>query len=283
MRNAPDIEFLSRLLVGCKALLFYPVKTAWPSNLAAFYRHPGNVAHSNLPEYLLYAAIVAFICLGLYLEGRRRKMLPALGLYYGVTILPMIGVIQVGGQWVADRYSYLPALGFSLAWGWGVVWIAGRLRRHGRRLAVWFCTALAICQLGIYSVLTVRQIRVWKDTETLATRIIDLMPHRSGAAYYARALYRYEQGRNEQALDDVVEATKIALRQEIKGSYPDLGMLQSRILHKLGRYDEALAMADWAVTASPVPLAIDFLLFRQELIEKAASAGKRSLHLPSDR
>jgi len=270
--SAPDVGLVSRLLVACKALLFYLVKTVWPADLAAFYMHPGNVAGSNLFEYLLYVAIV--LCLILFVTLRRQRLWSALALFYGVTLAPMIGLIQVGGQWAADRYSYLPALGLSLAWGCCVVWTVLHLRQAGRTLAMGCCIALAVCQLTAYAVLTVRQIRVWKDTDTLATRIIELAPHQSGAAYYARALYRSDIGKHEQALDDITEAMKIALRGNLKRTYSILAMSQSRILYSLERYAEALVAADWAVETSDTPLPIDFLNLRIELAQKAETAVK---------
>ena len=273
--KAPEVGLASRLLVACKAFLFYLVKTFWPSHLAAFYMHPGNVAETDLLEYLLYTLIFSALCLLLFSIRRQLRLWPALGLFYVITLAPMVGLIQVGGQWAADRYSYLPALGLSLVWGWGVVWIALRLRQAGRVFAMGCFLVLVLCQLGAYSLLTVRQIKVWKDTDTLATRIIELAPHQSGAAYYARALYRSEIGKNEQALDDITEAMKIALRGNLKGTYSLLAMSQTGILYSLGRYTEALAAADWAVETSDTPLPIDFLTLRKELVQKAAAEREK--------
>jgi hypothetical protein len=283
MDSAPDITFGSRLLVACKALLFYLVKTVWPSNLSAFYLHPGNVAETRSGEYLLYVLIVVLICLLLVLSRRRQRFMSALGMYYLATITPMLGLIQVGGQWVADRYSYLPAMGLSLVWGAGVVWLVLRYRRAGNLPVMKCCIAIAVCQLCVYAVLTVRQIGVWNDTDTLSTRIIELAPEQAGAAYYARALYRSETGRYEQAHADITEALKIALRGQLKGTYAMLAMEQARILYRLGRYPEALAAADWAIETSATTLPIDFLILRRELVEilsqhiqnPASSAGSK--------
>lgn len=274
--KAPEVDFASRLLVACKALLFYLVKTAWPSDLAAFYMHPGNVAESDFGMYLLYVCAVIALCLIAVAAGRRTKMWPALGLFYLITLAPMVGLVQVGGQWAADRYSYLPALGLSLVWGGGVAWCSTRLRRSGHILAMNICISLAVCQLAAYSVQTVRQIAVWKDTDTLATRIIELMPHQSGAAYYARANYRYETGKYEPALEDITEAMKIALRGNLRNNYAALAMLQARVLDRLGRSAEALSAADWAVETSDSVLPIDFLTLRIELSRKVAAAEHSS-------
>jgi len=271
--KAPQVELSSRLLVACKALLFYLVKSVWPSNLTAFYLHPGDVAESSRDEYLLYLFAVALLVTLLIKAGRRQPLWPALGMFYCVTLAPMVGLVQVGGQWAADRYSYLPALGLSLVWGWGVVWVILRLRQEGHLLAMKLCVLLAVCQFGAYSLVTLRQIKVWRDTETLASRIIELSPLPSGAAYHARAIYRFEVGKYEQAHADITEAMKIALRGNLKKAFPELAMTQARILDRLGRYAEALAAADWAVEKSVAPLPMEFLMLRRELGEKAASAG----------
>ena len=233
MNYAPDVDMVSRLLVACKALLYYIAVTIWPTGLTAFYMHPGNVASSALAEYFLYAVLVLSISVSVMLAGRKYRMWPAFWLFYVVTLVPMLGLIQVGGQWAADRYSYLPSLGISLLWGGWVACLSDRVRRGGRPVAAWCCMVFAVCQLLLYTVLTVRQIPVWRTTETLATRIIEKAPHMSGAPYLARAIYRNETGRYEQALEDVGEAMKISLRRGLRRTYSEIAYQQAVILKNL--------------------------------------------------
>jgi protein O-mannosyl-transferase len=272
MKYAPDVGMISRLLVACKALLFYIAVTIWPFGLTAFYMHPGEVASSALLEYILYAVLVLSISLAVVPAGRRHRQWPAFWSYYVITLAPMLGLIQVGGQWVADRYSYLPSLGISLLWGGWVACISDRIQLGGRTFAARFCLVFAACQLLFYSVLTLRQIPVWRTTETLATRIIDRSPHMSGAPYLARATYRNETGRYELALEDIGEAMKIALRRGLTRTYPEIAIEQAVILKNLGRFSEALTMVEWGIQTSVGPPPPDAVNLRNELARLAVGS-----------
>ncbi len=268
--QAPVVGASSRLLVACKALIFYLWKILWPAGLSPIYPHPGNVIESAPLEYLLYASVLATICITATLLGRRLRIWPALWLYYLVTLAPMLGIIQVGGQWIADRYTYLPALGISLLWGGGGAWLVGRLRQKGHAGLAMFLIGVAVCQLVSYAGLTLRTIPYWRNTETIATRVIDIMPRQVGAAYYARAKYRNEKGEYGRALEDVDAAMSIALRRASKSRYAELSMTQSKILRNLGRLPEALAAADWAIQTSVVEPPVEYIEFRNELAQNLA-------------
>ncbi|MDA8429216.1 MAG: hypothetical protein M0T70_08160 [Geobacteraceae bacterium] len=266
MMKAPDVDALSRFLVACKALLFYLWKMLWPTGLAPYYPHPGRVAQGRLFEFLPYAIVAGLAAAAAVIASlKRRPLFPALFLFYGVTLAPMLGVVQVGGQWMADRYSYLPALGISLLWGGGAAWITGQLWYSGRRLAALAVAGAVVCQLTVYSVMTQQQIKVWGSTETLASREIELFPDHAGAAYVARSRYRMENGRCEPALEDIDKAMSIALRNTLRDKYAPLSMARAQILICLNRTGDALAAADWAVqTASPEQLP-EILEFRRTI------------------
>lgn len=265
MNKMPELSAVSRLLVACKALLFYLVKSIWPSGLAAFYDHPGNVAVSALPEYLGYAAIAGAIILAALFAGRLSRLWPALCLFYLITLFPMLGIIQVGRQWAADRYSYLPTVVLSLFWGWGCVWLVRNFREKGQNRAATLVILLAVGQLATNTLVTVRLIPIWHDTETLATRVIDHEPNRSARPYLARAAHRFNSRDNVRALDDIEEALKIALRRKDTELYPQLGSTRAVILYRLGRKQEALESADWAIKAGAEKLPEHFLRLRDEL------------------
>ncbi len=271
MKYAPVVGITSRLLVACKALLFYIAVTIWPFGLTAFYMHPGEIALSSLAEYLLYIVIVLSICIAVIWTGKRRPVWAAIWLFYVVTLLPMLGLIQVGGQWVADRYSYLPSLGIALLWGGGVALLSDRMLRDKRTPGALVCMIIAVSQLLFYTFQTERQISVWRNTETLATRIIDNTPHLSGAPYLARAIYRKDAGRYQQALEDVGEAMNIALRRGLTRTYPETAFEQAVILKQLGRFAEALAIIEWGIGVCVDPPPPDAVELRNELVRLAAS------------
>lgn len=261
-----ELDLSSRVLIACKALFFYLTKTLWPFDLGPFYGHPGNVASTAPGEYLLYLLMMAGLLLTVALVGRRWRMWPALFCYYVVTLMPMLGLIQVGGQWVADRYSYLPALGLSLIWAGGSVWLVDRL--HSKRTISYSLLGLVLilCQLLIFCVLTVRQIPVWSTTETLTSRIIEMQPQRYGEVYYVRAVYRNRAGLYQLALEDIGEAMRSALQQNRHEVFSKIAFVEASILKNLGRIPEALAMADWGAEIAVVAPSAEDRALHEELI-----------------
>jgi hypothetical protein len=223
------------LLVACKAVVFYLWKTAWPTGLAPSYPHPGNVTAAALPAYLAFAAAVAACSVAAWLMATRQPLWPALWLFFLLALAPTLGVVQAGGQWAADRYTYLPSLGLALLWGGGGVWLFGRLKQRGRRGIATALLLFAGAQVLGLALLTLRQISLWRTTETIATREIELFPRQVGAAYLARARYRNETGRYAQALEDADEALAIALRKGLAEVYADVSSTRERILGNLKR------------------------------------------------
>ena len=249
--RAPHVDAVSRLLVACKALLFYLWKTLWPTGLSALYPHPGNVATGAFYEYLVYAGAVAVITIVAVAAGRWSRLWPALWLYYVLTLIPMLGLVQVGAQWAADRYSYLPSLGISLILGVGAARLFFHLLQNsaGRLAVIVIC--LAMVSILALAELTQRQIRVWRTTETLTTRIIEHIPQHPESPYYTRAKYRNETGAYAGALQDLDMSLSIAHRYHQDKKFPELHIAKGHVLSNLGRLPEALEQANLALKLSP--------------------------------
>ena len=269
--RAPAVAPFSRLLLACKALLYYLWQTLWPVGLAPLYPHPGDVHVTALFRYLPYLLLVLVICAVAALRSRYDRKWSALWLYYLAVLLPVVGIIQVGGQWIADRYTYLPALGISLFWGGGVFWLVNRLHLKRMDLVAGAVIAVAVIQLTVYTAQSQRLIRIWRNSDTLETREISLFPHQVGAAYYSRAKYRGEQGRFLEALEDINEALIIARRKQLPEKYAAIHIARADILRNLGRYSEALEAAQSAINESIGAPPEVFLRFHDELLTLAAS------------
>ena len=92
-------------------------KAFWPVNLAPMYPHPGN----SLQAWQVYGALLILLAITmLVFEQRRRRYLLVGWLWFLGTLVPMIGLVQVGRQAMADRYAYLPLLGIFIMVCWGV-------------------------------------------------------------------------------------------------------------------------------------------------------------------
>ena len=139
----------------------YIGKALWPSRLAVFYTHPELQAWNVMSGLLLLLAITAFVFY------RRREGFLAVGWFWFLgTLVPMIGIVQVGEQAMADRYAYLSFIGLFIMICWGVSELADR-----RHLAPATLLAPSAVVLLILAFLTYRQLSYWSDNVTLWTRM----------------------------------------------------------------------------------------------------------------
>ena len=169
----PSITPLNRLPLTLRVYnalvswVSYLDKTFLPRNLAAFYPHPGTAL--GLGQAAAAGALLLAIT-GLVLWQARQRRYLAFGWFWFLgTLVPVIGLVQVGAQGMADRYMYVPHMGLFAAVAWGGAELAGRLR-IGRR-AAW---AACLLVLGALGTLTWRQSAVWTDTRVLFTHAAEV-------------------------------------------------------------------------------------------------------------
>jgi tetratricopeptide (TPR) repeat protein len=136
----------------------YLLKLIWPVDLAFFYPYPG---HWPAGWVVLAGALLAGISIMVWLARRRYPFLPVGWFWFLGTLVPVIGLVQVGIQAMADRYTYIPSLGVFML----VVWGVAELARHWRqeRLA----GALAALVAVILCAATWHQIGFWQNSEIL--------------------------------------------------------------------------------------------------------------------
>ncbi len=148
------------------AYVTYLGMAIWPTRLACFYPHPaiGAVAASSALPGAAIGAALALIGISMCVFGvaRRRPYVAVGWLWYLITLLPNIGLVQVGQQAMADRFTHIPLLGIFVL----VVWAVRDLvaERPGARRAVAVGTAVVLCG---YAAVTWFQVRTWRDSETL--------------------------------------------------------------------------------------------------------------------
>lgn len=152
-----------RLQNSMLAIMGYIGKIFWPSGLGVLYPFPQSISvwHALAAAALLLAVTICVLML-----GRRYRYLPVGWFWFLLTLLPVIGLVQVGNQSMADRYSYIPYVGLSIVLAWGVPDLC-RVDRSG---ASWRRRVLALCTCGAIAAMvavTWRQIGYWKDSTTL--------------------------------------------------------------------------------------------------------------------
>jgi protein O-mannosyl-transferase len=115
----------SRGTVAAKSLVAYLGKIMLPLHLSPFYPYPLDVTFFSMDYLLPFFLVIGItiLCLGL---SRKQKMYLSAWSFYVVTLVPVLGIVQVGRQSMADRYTYLPSLGPFLVIGLGVAWVLTR-------------------------------------------------------------------------------------------------------------------------------------------------------------
>lgn len=139
--------------------LTYLSKFFWPSGLAVFYPFPTSIP---VIKWMGAALVLMFVTAVVVYQRERRPYLAVGWFWYLTTIFPVIGIIPVGAQAYADRYTYIPLIGISIMIVWGAAEAARRIN-FSRSMCASAVAAITI----IYSFISWRQTGVWKDSISL--------------------------------------------------------------------------------------------------------------------
>jgi Flp pilus assembly protein TadD len=192
-----------RLANAIVAYVRYLGKLLWPVDLSVFYPYPRL---SLTDPVVLGCATLMLVATVLAIRGRRRGY-PLIGwLWYVSTLVPVIGLVQVGLQSMADRYTYLPSIGvlWLVVWGWCDV-SRGRVLLERAGVAV-LAVVSVVCVFA-----TQRQAEVWRDDESLYRHAVQATVD-SYWAHYNLGLTLMGQGRAEDALESFTEALRLEPR-----------------------------------------------------------------------
>jgi len=256
------ISFPARLANALVSYVAYLGMSTWPTGLAFFYPHASLVSpDAGLRLAIAGAGAAGVLAIISFATWRRRRSAPHLlvgWLWYLVTLLPVIGLVQVGTQARADRYTYLTTIGVAIALAWTLQrWASAPDTQAGDSAAssaavsprAWIASFTCLAALAALAVATSLQTRVWKDSFTLyehalrVSRDNYLAANNLGAAH-ARA------GRFGLAAEHYRHALRI--RPEHAEAHNNLGIA----LERLGdaeaarrHYEQALALLpDFAQT-----------------------------------
>jgi Tfp pilus assembly protein PilF len=205
-----NIDLVSRLLVAVKSLIMYLWKMLFPHPLNPLYAYPKEVSFSSF-EYFFPLLLAAAITIACVIVSRRQRLWLAVWSFYVVTLLPVSGIVQVGYQSMADRYTYIPGIGPFLLAGLFSAWVAARVdasppRRHPVRFAA---ASLGVVLLGIFSLLTVKQIQIWKNTIVLFSHVIEVSREDFFLSHYIRGYALKEAGHFGKAIEDFTRAVSL--------------------------------------------------------------------------
>jgi tetratricopeptide (TPR) repeat protein len=227
----------ARIMIAADALFSYLTKMVLPLSLSPFYPYPKGVSFFSVKYLfsLLAITIITLVCIKLFLRGRNVWL--AVWGYYLITLLPVLGIIRVGMQSMADRYTYLPSLGPFLVLGLAV----GKgyeklyvLKQRGLRQE-YAGVVIACILVVLMSFLTIRQTRVWRNSIVLWTYVIKNSQVKIPFAYNNRGSAYNVAGEHDLAIQDFDAA--IALEPEYTIAFNNRGLAYE----SKGMYDLAIS------------------------------------------
>jgi len=215
----------------------YLGKMFWPVDMAVYYPHPG---YWPLMELLLAVVFLCGISVLLFAARRRYPFLLMGWLWFAGTLVPVIGLVQVGEQAMADRYTYIPSLGVLILTIWGAYELAGRWRHHVIVLSLAGSSAIILC-LAV----TRHQLGFWKDSEALFRHTLAITENNE-LAHNDLGTALLNKGQFSEAISQFQEA--IRLKPNAAEIHNNLG---TALLNK-GKTDEAVSQFQEAIRLKPV-------------------------------
>lgn len=250
-----NFTFIIRIANASISYLQYIFKMVWPTGLAMFYPHPGkDVSY-------LYAGICAVILLLITLLvlrfSRNHRYLPVGWFWYIGTLVPVIGIVQVGNHAMADRYSYVTLTGLFIIIAWGVPELLGKLPY--KKIVLW---AFSIAVLSALAVCSYIQAGYWRNTITLCEHAISVTKD-NFKAHFCITMMLIEQGRFDEAIAHCDEAIRI--NPQCYEAYNNLGLA----LLRTGKVDEAISCYESLLEKKP-----DFAATRGNLAAILVTLGR---------
>ncbi len=228
--------FSIRLTNAIVAYVRYIGKCFWPTNLIPIYPHPWHMLPMSqvIPALVVLSGITA-----LAVAARSHRYLLVGWLWFLGALVPMIGLVHVGNQAMADRYAYLPFIGLFVMVCWGVAELA-----EWQQVPVIALRSVGAILLVVLAVLTHHQLAYWNDNVTLWTHAINSSTD-NYVAHDNLALLLIEQGQTEEAMKHFHAALAIF------PSDPTSNLQIAVYDHQQGRLQDAIARYDQMISQTP--------------------------------
>jgi len=230
----------------------YLGKTFWPAKLSVLYPHPG---HWSTAQVLLCTAALVLISAAVIALARARPWLAVGWFWFLGMMVPVIGLIQVGIQSMADRYTYLPLIGIFIIVVWSIAEILGAGLGQEKTLDVASLSltqspfALAALPLGILAIsacaaLTRFQVQHWRNSETLFRHAVQVTKN-NYLAYNNLGFFLSSQGKIDEAMENYRKSI------EIEPNYEDAQNNLGYALASQKKYPEAIEHYNAALRVKP--------------------------------
>jgi tetratricopeptide (TPR) repeat protein len=226
--------FGDRISNALLSYIKYLGKTFWPTDLAVFYPHPDSIPALTI---IAAAACLLFVSAAAVLTLRTRPYFAVGWFWYLGTLVPVIGLVQVGAQSMADRYTYIPLIGIFIVIAWACGDLLGRIGRP--RLLI----AAGVVVLCVWLAGTRLQLRHWQNEESLYRHAI-AVTSKNFMMHHNLGVVLQDRGELDEALYHYREAT------EINGWGPSQQNLGTLLARK-GKHDEAIEVYTNALRSQP--------------------------------
>jgi tetratricopeptide (TPR) repeat protein len=279
----PPLPFLWRVENAFTSYVIYVWKTVWPTRLAVFYPHPnGSLA---IGELILAITVLLAITVAAILCRHRFPYLFTGWFWYLIMLAPVIGIVQVGEQGHADRYTYLPHVGLFMT----VVWSGAELamvRQSKPRLAA--TTAVTVLVIAALTWAAFIQTSYWRNSQTLWTHALAVTVD-NDVAHNNLGYLCAERGKTDEAILHFEAAGRI--RSGKRNPHYDAGsaFMQMNLgdaLARKGQSDEAMIHYEEAIRLQPYYADAYYnrgnVLFAKGRVDDAIADWEKTLQIQPD-
>ena len=279
----PPLPFLWRVQNAFVSYVVYVWETLWPARLAVFYPHPNDTL--ALWEVIFAILLLLAITAAAIVFRRQRPYLLTGWFWYLVMLSPVIGIIQVGEQGHADRYTYLPHIGLFVAMVWFAIDVA-TLRRAKPQVAA--ATALAVLIILALAWAAFIQTSYWRNSETLWTHALAVTSD-NDVAHNNLGYLCADRGELDEAISHFESAARI--RSGKRDPHYDLAsafvqMNLADTLARKGRSDDAMVHYEEAIRLQPDYAEAYYnrgnVLFAKGRIDEAIADWEKALQMHPD-
>jgi Flp pilus assembly protein TadD len=232
LKSLEAFPLTTRIANALVSYISYMAKMIWPHNLAVYYPHPNTI-----PLWQVAGAglLLIFVSVLVIKAAKNRPYLAVGWLWYLGTLVPVIGLVQVGSQAMADRYTYLSLIGLFIMIAWGVPSVLAGWRY--RRIVLAISTAIVVlgCVVGTWW-----QVRYWKDSVTLFKHTVKVTSN-NHFAHNNLGVALARGGRLDEATYHYSQALRIKPdRAEVHNNLGNALAAQGNVDRAVGHYSQAL-------------------------------------------
>ncbi len=271
LANIQTYPFVGRLANALVSYILYLYKTLLPINLAIAYPYPETISLTNATICSIILALISTIAVKTY---KTHPYFIVGWLWFAGTLVPVIGIVQVGTQGLADRYTYIPLIGIFIIFAWGGTALATKWR-----LKNVYIGTIVVSLIGILLLASRIQVNYWKDSITLFKHSLDVTAENFVAQNNLGLAYK-EKGMPDKAIVHYRKA--IQINPDFETAYLNLGVLfseQGDIKKAAENYARSLEIKPGNITALTN---VGNLFLRQRKLQEAAHYYTEALRINSD-